>query len=285
MPVSVRLTRSIQKAKHHVSHFYLLFLFLRCNILPSNSQRSKLVNWTSFNKRSISELSKMLASAEAEIGEGVYWKVQKKREGEKKVKLHHSALTLEGPALIILPRRSPCTRAGCLVVLGLPPPAFITSWLHWDLHPTTRGPPPSVRLLRLLLVWERRRFWLSEPGNPLLALSPRLAHRLWKTCVWKYERINFFFFWCWAVGVGEWWRKRRVKRIVAPTESKVNSVVYVGNLRMYLDTSVPARWPAARGVFFFTEQRRALRLLVQWIHYWKQLPAACSENCSRLFLA
>lgn len=218
MPVSARLTRSIQKANHRASHFYLLFLFLRCNILPSNSQQIKVSKLNrlqqAFSQWAFKDAGKRWGWNRRGC---VYWMVQKKKSGEKKsettsqcadpwrTRFHHLTASLT------------CTRAGCLVVLGLPPPAFITSWLRWDLHPTTRSPPPSVPtpafttgLRTPTLLTERA--WQPSTGAQPSAGTPSLK--------------------------SGWWRKGRVKRIVAPTESKVNSVVYVGNLRMYLDTSV-----------------------------------------------
>lgn len=218
----------------------------------------------------------MLASAEAEIGEGVYWKVKKKKKKRERKWKH---ITVHWPLKDLLSSASlTCTRAGCLVVLGLPSPAFITSWLHWDLHPTTHSPPPSARLLRLLLVWERRRFRLSEPGNPLLELSPRLAHRLWKTFVWK----NRFFFFFWAVGGGG--GGDQGKDVWSPNGSQGKFCCVRGKfaaVSLHIRAGDLLYWvfsPSLNSVVLF-------RLLVQWIHYWKQLPAACSENCSRLFLA
>lgn len=140
------------------------------------------------------------------------------------MKLHHSALTLEGPAFIILPRRSPalaqdvlsssaCHRQRSLQVdyteTCIRQRAALRHLFCWTPAFTTGLRTPT-------LLTERA--WQPSTGAQPSAGTPSLKSVCMKE-VMK-ERTDVW------------------KRIVAPTESKVNSVVYVENLRMYLDTSV-----------------------------------------------
>lgn len=180
--------------------------------------RSKLVNWTGFNKRSVSELSKMLASAEAEIGEGVYWMVQKKKKEREGKKWNY--ITVHWPLKDPLSSSYRVAHLHSRRMSCRPRPA--TASVHYKLitlrlasdntQPSAICSTPAFTtgLRTPTLLTERA--WQPSTGAQPSAGTPSLK--------------------------SGWWRKGRVKRIVAPTESKVNSVVYVGNLRMYLDTSV-----------------------------------------------
>lgn len=152
----------------------------------------------------------------------------KKRGG---VKIHHSALTLEGPAFIILLRRSPCTRAGYRVVLGLPRQRS----LQVDYTETCIRQHTALRHLFDSCVY----YWFE---NADASDWVSLATLYWSSALgWHtvsekrlYERIDFFVLSRW----GEVMKERTCEAYCSPNGAQGKFCCVREHLRMYLYTSV-----------------------------------------------